>query len=46
METGNGIFSNAPNPEWDEEVLDAADFITESNDMDGVARYIEENLLS
>lgn len=28
-----------------EEVLDAADFITESNDMDGVARYIEKNLL-
>ena len=28
-----------------EEVLDVADFITESNDMDGVARYIEKNLL-
>lgn len=28
-----------------DEVLDAADFRTESNDMDGVARYIEENLL-
>lgn len=27
------------------EVLDAADFVTESNDMDGVARYIEKNLL-
>lgn len=27
-------------------VLDAADFITESNDMDGVARYIEKNLLT
>lgn len=27
------------------EVLDAADDITESNDMDGVARYIERNLL-
>lgn len=27
------------------EVLDAADFITESNDMDGVAKYIEKNLL-
>ena len=29
-----------------DEVLDAADFITESNDMDGVARYIEKNLLT
>ncbi|MBD5477324.1 MAG: HAD-IIB family hydrolase [Lachnospiraceae bacterium] len=28
-----------------DEVLDAADFITESNDLDGVARYIEKNLL-
>ena len=28
-----------------DEVLDAADLITESNDMDGVARYIEKNLL-
>ncbi len=28
-----------------DEVLDVADFITESNDMDGVARYIEKNLL-
>lgn len=28
-----------------DEVLEAADFITESNDMDGVARYIEKNLL-
>ncbi|MDE6927086.1 MAG: HAD family hydrolase [Acetatifactor sp.] len=27
------------------EVLDAADFITESNDMDGVARYIERHIL-
>lgn len=27
------------------EVLNAADFITESNDMDGVAQYIEKNLL-
>lgn len=27
------------------EVLDIADFITESNDMDGVARYLERNLL-
>lgn len=27
------------------EVLDIADFVTESNDMDGVARYIEKNLL-
>ncbi len=27
------------------EVLDVADFITESNDMDGVARYIEKNIL-
>ena len=26
-------------------VLDTADFITESNDMDGVARYIDRNLL-
>lgn len=26
-------------------VLDIADFVTESNDMDGVARYIEKNLL-
>ncbi|MBD5487826.1 MAG: HAD-IIB family hydrolase [Lachnospiraceae bacterium] len=26
-------------------VLDVADFITESNDLDGVARYIENNLL-
>ena len=28
-----------------EEVLAVADLITESNDMDGVARYIEKNLL-
>lgn len=28
-----------------DKVLDAADFITETNDMDGVARYIEKNLL-
>lgn len=28
-----------------DEVLDVADFITESNDLDGVARYIEKNLL-
>lgn len=28
-----------------DEVLSAADFITESNDMDGVARYIEKNIL-
>lgn len=28
-----------------DEVLEAADYITESNDMDGVARYIEKNLL-
>lgn len=28
-----------------DEVLDAADFTTESNDMDGVARYLEKNLL-
>ena len=28
-----------------DEVLDVADFITESNDMDGVAHYIEKNLL-
>lgn len=28
-----------------DEVLDAADFRTESNDMDGVARFIEKNLL-
>lgn len=27
------------------EVLDVADYITESNDMDGVAQYIENNLL-
>lgn len=27
------------------EVLDIADFVTESNDLDGVARYIEKNLL-
>ena len=27
------------------EVLDIADFVTESNDMDGVARHIEKNLL-
>lgn len=27
------------------EVLAIADFVTESNDMDGVARYIEKNLL-
>ena len=26
-------------------VLDIADFVTESNDMDGVAHYIERNLL-
>lgn len=29
-----------------DEVLAAADFITDSNDMDGVARYLEEYLLS
>lgn len=29
-----------------DEVLAAADFVTESNDMDGVARYIEKYLLS
>lgn len=28
-----------------DKVLDAADFITETNDRDGVARYIEKNLL-
>lgn len=28
-----------------DEVLEAADYITESNDMDGVTRYIEKNLL-
>lgn len=28
-----------------DKVLDAADFITDTNDMDGVARYIEKNLL-
>ncbi|MBD5530844.1 MAG: HAD-IIB family hydrolase [Lachnospiraceae bacterium] len=28
-----------------DEVLDAADFITESNDMDGVAQYIEKKIL-
>lgn len=28
-----------------DEVLDAADYITERNDMDGVAQYIEKNLL-
>lgn len=28
-----------------DKVLDAADFITETNDMDGVARYIDKNLL-
>ena len=28
-----------------DEVLDVADFITESNDLDGVAQYIEKNLL-
>lgn len=28
-----------------DEVLDVADFITESNDMDGVTQYIEKNLL-
>ncbi len=28
-----------------DKVLEAADYITESNDMDGVARYIEKNLL-
>lgn len=28
-----------------DEVLDAADFITASNDMDGVAQYIEKNIL-
>ncbi len=28
-----------------DKVLEAADHITESNDMDGVARYIEKNLL-
>lgn len=27
------------------EVIEAADFITESNDEDGVAAYIEKNLL-
>ena len=27
-----------------DEVLDVADFITESNDMDGVAQYIEKNI--
>lgn len=27
------------------EVLEAADFITESNDEDGVARYLEKNFL-
>lgn len=27
-------------------VLEAADYVTESNDMDGVARYLEENILS
>lgn len=38
---GTGVaVSNAVN-----EVLDAADFITESNDEDGVAQYIEKNLL-
>lgn len=26
------------------EVLEAADFVTESNDMDGVAQYIEKNI--
>lgn len=29
-----------------DEVLAAADFVTESNDMDGVARYLEKYLLS
>ena len=29
-----------------DEVLDAANFITESNDMDGVAKYIEKNILN
>lgn len=29
-----------------DEALAAADFVTESNDMDGVARYIEKYLLS
>jgi len=28
-----------------DEVLNVADFITESNDMDGVAKYIEKNVL-
>ncbi len=28
-----------------DEVLDAADFVTESNDLDGVAQYIEKNIL-
>lgn len=28
-----------------DEVLNVADFITESNDMDGVARFIEKNIL-
>lgn len=28
-----------------DEVLDAADYITDSNDMDGVAQYIEKNML-
>ena len=28
-----------------DEVLDVADFITESNDLDGVAQYIKKNLL-
>lgn len=28
-----------------DEVLEVADFITESNDMDGAARYIEKNIL-
>lgn len=38
---GAGIaVSNAVN-----EVLEAADYITESNDADGVAKYIEKNLL-
>jgi Predicted hydrolases of the HAD superfamily len=27
------------------EILDIADFVTENNDMDGVAQYIERNLL-
>lgn len=26
-----------------DEVLEAADFVTESNDRDGVAKYIEKN---